>query len=358
MLMPELVRRIHKSFLEGEFEGDVPLSALGVRLWKWRPVLPEATPWVIGVGAWLASVAFAGLLLLALGPLGGLALLLAVFGAVAFPVMNLAWKAIGVGELYRSFTETAARFADEMDERVTVHCPQCGGHAAVGLAGMREATPCPWCDAPLELPKEQHGWIQTAARALEKRYAGSLDAFVASLSGRRGPGALARGLKLPAGYVYEGFVVFGKMRGFEVREYAEDNTFTAAQITELVAPTGLPGEALWIGPGRAADVRRAASTFRVRLPSSVDSRPDSNGWLHDTDPRFRVPTPPQLMKVLKRIGAKGALLVDPGGVTVWRFKGGVEVPGETNMAEFHGELAALVTALGAKRARPGGSASR
>jgi len=358
MLMPELVGRVHEEYLNRQFKGPVLLSDFGAWLWNRNTKLPELMPFLVGIVAWVVSVGGAVLLFFrGHVELGYFVLIVAVPGGVALPVVALVWSAMGTSDLYRGFGDAAADLADEMEERVSVQCPQCGGHTDLVLVGGREQAPCPWCDAPLELPKEQPGWVQAAARDLEKKYAGSFDAHVASIYGRRAPGALASGRRLPSkGYEYEGSVVFGSARGFPVREYAEDAwSYTPARVTELVASTRLPGEALWTRPERAADVCRAASQLRVRLPQLVNGRVDSRGWLHETSPRFRFPYSPELTQVLERLGPHGALLIDPGGITAFRFKGGVQVTPDSRMAAFHDELAALVLALGASSPRPGGS---
>jgi hypothetical protein len=348
MRLPVMAQRIHRAFLKGEFAGRMPLSELGVRLWRWNPAAPEGMPFVVALVAWILSVGFTVVLIFkGHVVLGVLALPFVLLGAVAIPVSTFAWNVFGVPDLHRAIADNAGDLVDDMEDRVPVHCPQCGGHAAVVLLGGRDTAPCPWCDAPLDLPHDSHDWIDEARRALEKRHGGILDSLGASVWAWTGPGALSRDVQLPDGYEFQGFVMSGNARGFPVRDFGETSSFPMQRVDhiELMAPTGLAGEALWTRPHLEDKVRRVARVFRVRLPQSVNGRVDSRGWFHETTARLRVRPLPELDRVLGRLKRNGALLIDPGGVTVWRFQGGIEIPGDKDVAAFHDDLAALVLAL-------------
>ncbi len=250
----------------------------------------------------------------------GAAVFLALGGVVGSFVSALVLLRVLAGRADRM----ARRCVRDWAATSSLSCPTCQGRFETVVYAQAQAVPCPWCDAEVESAdgRESDPTV-TVARETAMRHKSELGPKAYRHLMRKLGRRPLRTLRVPLeGFRSRAGLISGEPEGVSLWSSLEYVDSEPTLRVEVDAPTGHTG--LWfVRPEVESDLRAAGELWGVSLPeiSARAAFRDLPGWMIYAEPG-EVPLDANLLEgLLAVLGPRDALLVDAGGLSVWRRSG-------------------------------------
>lgn len=244
------------------------------------------------------------------------AVLLAVGGVVGSLVSALVSLRILAGRADRM----ARRCVRDWVATESMACAECGGRFETVTYSSQGRVPCPWCDAAVP-PSEPDGADpsiavarETAIRHKEELGAKAYRHLLRKL-GRRP----LRELRVPLpGFSSRAGLIAGEPEGVPMWSALEYVDSEPTLRLEIDAPTRFAS--VWfVRPAVESDLRSAADLWGMSLPSRRAERRHPGWAVYSAGETL--PEGAAVEAVLDALGPRDALLLDVGGVSIWRRSG-------------------------------------
>ncbi|MEM1248546.1 MAG: hypothetical protein AAGK22_19370 [Acidobacteriota bacterium] len=244
------------------------------------------------------------------------AVLLAVGGVVGSLVSALVSLRILAGRADRM----ARRCVRDWVATESMACASCGGRFETVTYSEEGRVPCPWCDVDVA-PSERDGSDPTVAVARETaiRHKEELGPKAYRHLLRKLGRRPLRELRVPLpGFSSRAGLIAGEPEGVPMWSALEYVDSEPTLRLEIDAPTRF--SSVWyVRPAVESDLRSAADLWGISLPRER-AEAQRSGWAAYARDEV-LPEGAALEAVLDALGPRDALLLDVGGVSVWRRSG-------------------------------------